>query len=257
LHQVAEISASLEPYQINRDDGTRRAVVQWNVEGNDLNAVIQDARASIMEHVKLAPGYSLEFGGDYVGQQRATTNLALSGLASLIVIFALLLVAFRSLPYAVLVMATVPFALIGGVLALALAGESLNVASTIGLIALVGVATRNSILLLSRYRELANENAADLDAVVIRGAVDRMLPILMTALTTALAVVPLLIGDPVGKEFQRAVALTLFGGMISSTLLNLFILPTIYAWSQRRWSLREKPAVMKGMKEAAIAGPGV
>jgi Cu/Ag efflux pump CusA len=154
-------------------------------------------------------------------------------------------------------MATVPFALIGGVLALALAGESLNVASTIGLIALVGVATRNSILLLSRYRELANENAADLEAVAIRGAVDRMLPILMTALTTALAVVPLLIGDPVGKEFQRAVALTLFGGMISSTLLNLFILPTIYAWSQRRWPQQDKPASMSGMKEAAIAGPGV
>lgn len=240
LRQVAQIVASLEPYQVNRDNGTRRGVVQWNLAGNDLDRTIREAQAAITEKVKLAPGYSIEFGGDYVGQQRATTNLLLSGVVTLAVIFALLLYAFRSLRHALLVMASMPFALIGGVFALALAGETLNVASIIGLIALLGVAARNSILLLSRYRVLVGK-VEDAQAVAVQGATDRMLPIVMTSLTTTLAVIPLLIGDPVGKEFQRAVALTLFGGMLSSTLLNLFILPPIYGWMLRRWPEQADP----------------
>ncbi|RUM95409.1 efflux RND transporter permease subunit [Pseudaminobacter arsenicus] len=246
LRQVAELASSLEPYQINRDNGTRRAVVQWNVEGNDLNQTIHAAQEAITAKVKLAPGYSIEFGGDYVGQQRATYNLVLSGTATLVIIFALLLLAFKSLPHALLVMANIPFALVGGALALALAGETLNVASTIGLIALLGVAARNSILLISRYDTLTGISAdEDARALAVHGATDRMLPILMTALTTCLAVIPLLIGDPVGKEFQRAVALTLFGGMISSTLLNLFLVPTIYASMVRRWPAQKSQGLAK------------
>lgn len=246
LRQVAELAPSLEPYQINRDNGTRRAVVQWNVEGNDLSQTVHAAQEAIAAKVKLAPGYSIEFGGDYVGQQRATYNLALSGTATLVISFALLILAFKSLLHALLVMTNIPFALVGGALALALAGETPNVASTIGLIALLGVAARNSILLISRYNTLTGiSGEAEARALAIHGATDRMLPILMTALTTCLAVIPLLIGDPVGKEFQRAVALTLFGGMISSTLLNLFLVPTIYAWMVCRWPAKHGRGLAK------------
>lgn len=238
LRQLATIAAALEPYQVNRDAGTRRSVVQWNVTGGDLNKSILAAQAAIAERVTLAPGYSIEFGGDYVGQQRATRNLLLSSIAALTIIFALLVLAFRSVWHAALVMASIPFALVGGVIALALAGQTLNVASSIGLIALIGIAARNSILLQSRYRMLESAAITDPEGIAIEGAADRMLPILMTAFATILAVIPLMIGDPVGKEFQSAVALTLFGGMLSSTLLNLLILPAAYAWFMRRWATR-------------------
>lgn len=234
LETVAELVPVREPYMINRDGGARRAVVQWNVTGRDLNAIVEDVRAKVAEQMALPPGYTIEFGGDWEGQQRATRKLLLSGAVALVLVIAVLLRAFRSTTLVGLILANLPFALIGGVLALFVTGESLNVSSLLGLIALLGIATRNSILLVTRYQRIASEQGeAAPEQLAMQGALDRMLPILMTALTTALAVIPFLVGDPTGKELQRPLAIVLLGGMISSTLLNLLVLPSIFAWTLR------------------------
>jgi CzcA family heavy metal efflux pump len=233
LSAVASLAPTEDRYQIAHDAGQRRAVVQWNVPGGDLVGVVALARRA-MATVELPPGYRLDIGGDHVGQQRATKNLLWSGTLSLLGILLLLSLAFRSGWMAALVALNVPFALVGGAAALRLAGAGLDIASTVGLIALAGVAARNGILLLTRYETLEAAGGHDAVAVALQGATDRLLPILMTGLTTALAVVPLLLGDPVGKEYQRAVALVLFGGMVSSLLLNLLLVPPLYVLLRQR-----------------------
>lgn len=235
LRQVAKIEVVREPYIINRDDGARRSVVQWNVQGRDLNGVVVEAKKRIGDTVRLDPGYTLEFGGDYVAQQRATQNLLQAGAAVVLLICVLMFVAFKHPLLALLVLLNLPFALIGGVVALFVSGEMLNIPSLVGMIVLVGIATRNSLLLMSRYDQLSAPGISDQKIVAMHGAMDRMLPIMMTALTTGLAVVPLLLGDPVGKELQRPMAIVLLGGMGSSTLLSLFVLPASYVWMMKRW----------------------
>lgn len=236
LAAVARLTPTREPYTINRDDGARRAVVQWNAVGDDLDAVVNRARTAIEDAIKPPPGYSIEFGGDYVGQQRATATLLAAAGATLLLIIAAMLRAFRSLPLVGLVVLNLPIALAGGILAMLVTGESLNVASLVGLIALFGLTTRNSILLLSRYQALAMERGGlRPDELAIQGAMDRLLPILMTSLTTTLAIIPFLVGDPTGKELQRPLAIVLLGGMFSSSLLNLLLLPTMLPWLLNRW----------------------
>lgn len=236
LREVAQLAVVQEPYMINRDGGTRRAVVQWNTEGRDLNGVVSDARARIGKAVKLPPGYSIEVGGDYEGQQRATRNLLVSALAAIVLMAVIMYQAFGKWPLVLLVMMNLPLALIGGVFALALARETLNVSSLIGLVALLGVATRNSILLISRFAVLTqSEPGMEAAQVAMKGALDRLLPILMTAFAAALAVIPLTLGDPAGKELERPLAIVLLGGMLTSTALNLFIIPSLFCWMGQRW----------------------
>jgi Cu/Ag efflux pump CusA len=236
LRDLAQIAAVQEPYMINRDSGARRAVVQWNTDGRDLDGVVRDAQARIKQKVKLPPGYALEFGGDFEGQQRATRNLLLSGAAALVLMTVILFQAFRRWSLVMLIMLNLPLALSGGVFALALAGETLNVSSMIGMVALFGVATRNSLLLMSRYQHLMQADPPPNPAeVAVRGACDRLVPILMTAFTAALAVTPLIIGDPTGKEMERPLAIVLLGGMLSSTLLNLVVIPILFLWLAARW----------------------
>lgn len=220
---------------INRDGGARRAVVQWNTAGRDLDGVVREAQARIRDRVKLPPGYSIEFGGDYEGQQRATRTLLLTSAAAVLLMAVIMFQAFHSWSLVFLVMLNLPLALIGGVFALALAGETLNVSSLIGMVALFGVATRNSLLLISRYQSLLRSHPGlGADEVALKGAVDRLVPILMTAFTAALAVIPLILGDPTGKELQRPLAIVLLGGMLSSTLLNLLVIPTLFRWMATR-----------------------
>src|SRR5574340_1002683 len=243
LRDLARFTAVQEPYMINRDSGARRAVVQWNTEGRDLDSVVREAQARIREKVELPPGYALEIGGDFEGQQRATRNLLLSGTAALVLMTLIMFQAFRNWPLVMLIMSNLPLALIGGVFALVLAGETLNVSSMIGLVALFGVATRNSLLLVSRYQHLMQaERQLSLAEVALRGASDRLVPILLTAFTAALAVTPLIFGDPTGKEMERPLAIVLLGGMLSSTLLNLVVIPTLFSWLASRWPERFVPA---------------
>lgn len=224
-----------EPYMVNRDNGARRAVVQWNVQGRDLDGVVKEARQRMVERVKLPPGYTLEIGGDYEGQQRALSNLVLSAAVAVALMTVMLFMAFRKWTLVFLILLNLPLALIGGVYALWMAGETLNVASLIGFIALFGVATRNTLLLVFRFQALTAEGQNDVTDITLNGAVDRLTPILMTAFTAALAVIPLVVGDPTGKELERPLAIVLLGGMLSSTLLNLFLIPAIYRWVALRW----------------------
>jgi CzcA family heavy metal efflux pump len=235
LREVAELKSVQEPYMINRDGAARRAVVQWNTEGRDLDGVVREAQDRIRDKVTLPPGYSIEFGGDYEGQQRASRTLLVTSAAAILLMSVVMYQAFRSWSLVSLVMLNLPLALIGGVFALALAGETLNVSSLIGMIALFGVATRNSLLLISRYQSLLRMRP-DLNAreIALKGSVDRLVPILMTAFTAALAVIPLIMGDPTGKELQRPLAIVLLGGMLSSTLLNLLVIPTLFHWMASR-----------------------
>ena len=243
LRDLARIKVVQEPYMINRDSGARRAVVQWNTEGRDLDGVVREAQARIKEKVELPPGYALEIGGDFEGQQRATRNLLLSGSAALVLMTLIMFQAFRQWSLVILIMLNLPLALIGGVFALALAGETLNVSSMIGMVALFGVATRNSLLLVSRYQHLMQtQPQLSLAEVAVKGACDRLVPILLTALTAALAVTPLILGDPTGKEMERPLAIVLLGGMLSSTLLNLVVIPTLFRWLATRWPDRFVPA---------------
>ncbi len=230
LRELAKLVAVQEPYMINRDGGSRRAVVQWNTQGRDLNNVVIDAQSKIRERVHLPAGYSIEFSGDYEGQQRASRDLLLSSGAAVLLMFVIMFQAFRRWPLVVLVMMNLPLALIGAILALAIMGETLNVSSMIGLIVLFGIATRNSILLITRFQNLMDDDPAlGPEQVAIQGALDRLAPILMTACTAALAAIPLMLGDPAGKELERPLAVVLLGGMLSSTLLNLFLLPILFA----------------------------
>lgn len=235
LREVAELKSVQEPYMINRDGAARRAVVQWNTEGRDLDGVVREAQDRIRDKLTLPPGYSIEFGGDYEGQQRASRTLLVTSAAAILLMSVVMYQAFRSWSLVSLVMLNLPLALIGGVFALALAGETLNVSSLIGMVALFGVATRNSLLLISRYQSLLRMRP-DLNAgeIALKGSVDRLVPILMTAFTAALAVIPLILGDPTGKELQRPLAIVLLGGMLSSTLLNLLVIPTLFHWMASR-----------------------
>ena len=242
LRDLARFIAVQEPYMINRDSGARCAVVQWNTEGRDLDSVVREAQARIKEKVKLPPGYALEIGGDFEGQQRATRNLLMSGAAALVLITLIMFQAFRNWSLVLLIMLNLPLALIGGVFALALAGETLNVSSMIGMVALFGVATRNSLLLISRYQHLMQaQPQLSLAEVAVKGACDRLVPILLTAFTAALAVTPLIFGDPTGKEMERPLAIVLLGGMLSSTVLNLVVIPTLFRWLASRWPGRFIP----------------
>ena len=243
LREVAQLVGVREPYMINRDDGARRAAVQWNISGRDLNSVVNDAMTLIHQRVKLPPGYSLELGGDYEGQQRATRTLLISSFAALVLITVIMYQAFQRWSLVLLVLMNLPLALIGGVIALAVAHETINVSSLVGMIALFGVATRNSLLLISRLQFLARQGTfQDITQVALQGAADRLMPILMTAFTAALAVIPLIVGNPTGKELERPLAIVLLGGMLSSTLLNLIVIPTLFTWMARRWPQHFTPA---------------
>lgn len=234
LRDVARLEVVEEPYMINRDGGARRAIIQWNTDGRDLNSVVEEAKARIAK-VSLPPGYSAEIGGDYEGQQRATRNLLISGGAAIVLMAIVLYQAFRRWSATLLIMLNLPLALIGGVFALKLSGETVNVSSLIGMVALFGVATRNSILLMSRFQTLLLEQpGTPIAEIALHGALDRLLPILMTACAAALAVVPLMMGDPAGKELERPLAIVLLGGMATSTLLNLFVIPTLFNWTASR-----------------------
>ncbi len=239
LNTVANVAGIQEPSALHREGGARRAVIQSNVHGRDLNGTVTEVHARIKERVELPPGYSIEFGGDYIGQQRATRNILISSIVALIFMFIILNQAFGSWRLAGLILLNLPLALIGGVFSLALFGETLNVSSLIGLVALFGIATRSSILLVSRYQVLQQDGPGrERREIALQGAQERLLPILMTAATAALAVIPLLIGDPAGKELERPLAIVLLGGVLSSTLLNLFVLPAFVAaeWSGKRTS---------------------
>ncbi|BAN68370.1 efflux RND transporter permease subunit [endosymbiont of unidentified scaly snail isolate Monju] len=227
LGEVAEVGIESGPPQIRRDDVQRRVVIQSNVEGRDMGGLVAELRRRIAEEIDLPPGYSVVFGGQFENQQRAQTRLMIVVPVSLGLIFLLLYFAFHSMGQAALIMLNVPLALIGGIAALYWTGQYLSVPGSIGFIALFGVAVLNGVVMVNAINQNLKAGM-DMHEAVYRGALSRLRPVLMTAFIAALGLIPMLLSHGVGSEVQRPLATVVVGGLVSSTLLTLFILPSLY-----------------------------
>jgi heavy metal efflux system protein len=229
LSQVADVTVAEGYSFVRREQLQRYAVVQMDVQGRDVDGFVQDADAAIEQQVELPPGYWIEWGGAFENQQRALARLSIIVPITIFFIFVLLYTAFNSVKYAALIIANVPFATIGGLVALWISGQYLSVPSTIGFIAVFGVAMLNGIVLVSFINELRDKGLSVSDAVR-RGAELRLRPVLMTASVAILGLIPMLLSTGVGAETQRPLASVVVGGLITSTLLTLVLLPVIYEW---------------------------
>jgi len=236
LAEVARLDKTLGPNLIGRENVQRRIVVMANVAGRDLHGVIEEIRSRVDESVDLPTGYYVEYGGEFQSEERASRTLAVLSALALAAMLAILWVAFRSVRDAALVMVNLPLALIGGVVAVALSDGVLSVASLVGFITLFGIACRNGILLLTHYRHLVEHEGETRAGAVRRGSLERLVPVLMTALATGLALVPIALaaGEP-GNEIQAPMALVVLGGLTSSTFLNLVVVPTLALRYGSRW----------------------
>lgn len=225
LTDVAEVLSNAGPNTVNRENAQRKLVVSANAEGRDMRSVVNDMRRAIETQVQLPEGYHVEYGGQFESEAAASRLLLGLSVVSVIVILLLLFLQFRSWHQSVVVLLNLPLALIGGVLALVLTGGVVSIPAIIGFISLFGMATRGGMLLVDRYNELARRGLSRHE-VIMRGSVDRLLPILMTALSSGLALIPLALGsDLPGNEIQSPMAQVMLGGLLTSTLLNLFIVP--------------------------------
>jgi HME family heavy-metal exporter len=230
LHLVADVTETDGPNQILRENARRRIVVMANTDGaRDMAAIVADIRRAVDES-RFPAGYVAALEGTFQAQEEATLRIALLSLVSLALIFVVLFSRYRSVPLALIVMANIPLALIGAVLALWIAGQPLSVASMIGFITLAGISARNGILKISHYLNLIlHEGETFGREAVIRGSLERLTPVLMTALSAGLALIPLLIGaDEPGREILHPVAVTIFGGLISATLLDTLLTPILF-----------------------------
>ncbi|MDY5621494.1 MAG: efflux RND transporter permease subunit [Bacteroidales bacterium] len=228
LSYVAEIRSAAGPNTINRENVRRKIVISANVSERDLRGVVNDIQQAVNEKIVLPEGYHIEYGGQFESEQAASRTLLLTSLMSLLVIFLLLYHEFKDARESGVVMINLPLALIGGVFILCLTSGEISIPAIIGFISLFGIATRNGMLLISHYTQLRSEGMA-LQQAVVQGSLDRLNPILMTALSSALALIPLAVnGDLPGNEIQSPMATVILGGLLSSTFLNGFIIPIIY-----------------------------
>lgn len=237
LSQVAEVTEAEGYSFIRREQLQRYAVIQMDVRGRDIDGFVQEANAALAQKVKLPTVYYTEWGGAFENQQRALKRLALIVPATIFFIFILLYTAFNSMKYAALILANVPFATIGGIVALAITGQYLSVPSAIGFIAVFGVAMLNGIVLVSFLNE-QRARGMDVREAVLRGTALRLRPVLMTASVAILGLVPMLLSSGVGAETQRPLATVVVGGLITSTLLTLLLLPVLYDWMEQRAQAR-------------------
>ena len=233
LSEVADVSVAEGYSFVRREQLQRYAVIQMDVRGRDVDGFVKDAEAAIQKQVTLPSGYWIEWGGAFENQQRALAKLALIVPVTIFFIFVLLYTAFNSVKYAVLILANVPFATIGGLLALFVTGQYLSVPSAIGFIAVFGVAMLNGIVLVSFLNELRDKGLSPREAVT-QGTELRLRPVLMTASVAILGLVPMLLSSGVGAETQRPLATVVVGGLITSTLLTLILLPVLYEWMENR-----------------------
>lgn len=233
LSSVADVTVSEGYSFVRREQLQRYAVIQMDVRGRDVDGFVQEADAAIKQQIELPPGYWLEWGGAFENQQRALARLSVIVPLTIFFIFVLLYTAFNSIKYATMIIANVPFATVGGVVSLWISGQYLSVPSAIGFIAVFGMAMLNGVVLVSFINEL-REQGLSLSEAVRRGCELRLRPVLMTAFTTILAIIPLLLSTGVGAETQRPLASVVIGGLFTSTLLTLVLLPVIYEWVESR-----------------------
>lgn len=230
IRLLAEVRREEGPNMILRENVQRRIVVSSNVAGRDLGSVIDDIRSDVARDIQLPAGYRIDYGGQFESQQSASRRLSILGIAAIVGLFMLLVLAFGRMRDAIIIMVNLPLALIGGVAGVFLAGGVLSVASMIGCITLFGIATRNGIMLVSHIQHLVTEEGvSDFRAAVERAAHERLIPILMTAMAAGLALIPLALGGgKTGSEIQTPMAIVILCGLTSSTLLNMAVVPTLY-----------------------------
>jgi cobalt-zinc-cadmium resistance protein CzcA len=229
LGDIADISLASGPPQVRRDDVQRRVVIQANVQDRDMGSVVTDIRAAIAANVDLPAGYSVVIGGQFENQQRAQARLAIVLPVSLGLIALLLYFAFGSTGQALLILVTVPLAIIGGVFSLYFSGQYLSVPSSVGFITLFGVAVLNGVVMVESINQRIKAGLV-LSKAVFEGAISRLRPVLMTAITSALGLIPMLMSNGVGAEIQRPLASVIVGGLVTATLLTLFVLPVLFSW---------------------------
>jgi len=227
LSDVATIERAEGLASVEREDGSRYAVVEAFVQGRDLVGFVTDAQRAVEQKIDLPSGYRVEFGGEFQNQRRAAQRLALMIPISLILIFVVLFATLRSLRQALLILFNIPLALIGGVIALGISGEYLSVPASVGFIALLGIAVLNGLVLITYFNDLRNLGHS-VDETIRLGASRRLRPVLMTATTAGFGLMPLLFAAGPGSEIQKPLAIVVIGGLISSTLLTLFLLPILY-----------------------------
>jgi cobalt-zinc-cadmium resistance protein CzcA len=238
LSRVAAIGVTPAPETITHENAERRLVVQSNVRGRDVGSFVGEARARLAAAVTLPPGYYLTWGGQFENQQRAAARLTLVVPLSLVVIFVLLTATFGRVRWAALILINVPFAAVGGIAMLWLRGITLNLSASVGFIALFGVAVLNGVVMLAAIRALRDEQGLGIRDATVAGAASRLKPVLMTALVAAIGFVPMALSQGAGAEVQRPLATVVIGGIVTSTLLTLVVLPTLYdmmeTWVERR-----------------------
>jgi len=227
LESLAKLERESGPVKIDREMGSRYSVVIANVVGRDLVGFVEEARAKVAQMVKLPTGYRVTWGGQFENQQRAAARLALVVPLSLGLIFVILFSTFGSVRQALLVLSNVPFAMVGGIVALWVTGEYLSVPASVGFIALLGIAVLNGVVLVSYFNQLHAEGLSLVDSVM-QGARRRLRPVLMTAAITAFGLIPLLFATGPGSEIQRPLAIVVIGGLITATALTLILLPILY-----------------------------
>jgi CzcA family heavy metal efflux pump len=235
LGYVADVVSASGPNLINRENVSRKVVVSANVADRDLRSVVDDIQKCVDEKIHLPEGYHVEYGGQFESEQAASRILLFTCILSVLVIFLLLYNQFKSVAQSLVILLNLPLALIGGAVAIALTGGVMSIPSIIGFISLFGIATRNGMLLVDRYNELCKEGLS-LRETIVKGSLDRLNPILMTALSSALAMIPLAIGgDLPGNEIQSPMAVVILGGLFSSTFLNAFVIPIVYMKMKNRF----------------------
>lgn len=232
LGQLAHVYVTEGPAQISREQAQRRIVVECNVTDRDIGGFVKEAQAKIDAAVKLPPGYFITWGGQFENQQRAMKRFSIVVPITIAAIFLLLFGSFNSVKQALLIILNIPFALIGGILALIIGHFNISVSASVGFIALFGVAVLNGVVMVSYFNELRREGM-NVELAVIKGAILRLRPVLITASVAALGLVPMLFATGPGSEIQKPLAAVVIGGLISSTLLTLFMLPTLYKVFER------------------------
>ena len=240
LSAVAEIVSVGGPNTISRENVQRKLVVSANVSGRDALSVVEEIQRTLDSELQLPEGYRIEYGGQFESAKSATRTLILVFILALCVIYLLLYTEFKNLNLSLIVLLNLPLALIGGVLAIKLSSNLLSIPAIIGFITLFGIATRNGILLVAKYKNLSANSDITLQNRILQGSLDRLNPIIMTALTTALSLIPMVLAaDKAGNEIQAPMAIVVLGGLITSTLLNIFVVPIVYDWYARKQQEKE------------------
>lgn len=239
LSYVADVTSSMGPNTINRENVKRKIVISANTSGRDLRSVVNDIQQRVEEKISLPEGYHIEYGGQFESEQAASRTLLLTSLMSIAVIFLLLYMQFHDAAESGVILLNLPLALIGGVFALFLTTGEISIPAIIGFISLFGIATRNGMLLVTHYNLLREEQQLGVRESVVRGSLDRLNPILMTALSSAFALIPLALrGDLPGNEIQSPMAKVILGGLLTSTFLNAFVIPIVYELMNRKKNLK-------------------